>query len=65
MNLRKIRREMGDQVVVTRDRKTKAVQVAANGLSYRMDERAFGNEREMAEFASSKLPALRVIGNGQ
>jgi hypothetical protein len=60
MNLRKLRREMGKGVAVSRDRKSGEARVEACGLGYRVTEAAFGSERELAAFLKSKLPVMRI-----
>ena len=67
MNVRKIKREMGGGVVVTRNAKARTVRVEACGLGYRYSagEAAFRDERELADYVRSKLPAGRAMGNGQ
>jgi len=62
MNLRKLRREFGSEVTVSRDRKTGTVRAQACGLGYRATESAFKDERELAEFVRSKMPVQRCGG---
>jgi hypothetical protein len=66
MNLKKLKKEFGDQVAVSRDRKRGIVTASARGLSYRAEESRFGTEHALAEHLKSKLPVLSVApGNGQ
>jgi hypothetical protein len=62
MNLRKLKREFGPGIEVSRNRKARVVTASAAGLTYRADERAFGSEQEMAEHLRTKLPVMRIVG---
>jgi len=61
MNLRKLKKAVGAGVELSRDRKSRTVAASAGGLSYRLGEAAFSDEREMAEHLRSKLPVMAVM----
>lgn len=61
MNVRKLKQHLGNGVNVSRDRKTRTVNLSAHGLSYRADEAAFKNEAELAEYARSKMPVINLV----
>jgi len=60
VNLRNLRKQFGRVANVTRDRRSRTVQVTAGGLSYRADETRFANEAELVEHAKSKMPIVTV-----
>jgi hypothetical protein len=60
MNLRKIRKELGGEVEVTRDRRLKLTTFKAAGLGYTAEEKFFKDEKELADYARSKVPALTI-----
>lgn len=63
MNLRKLKKEFGKGFEVSRDRKLREVRVAAGGLGYTVEEKAFGTERELADYLRSKTPIM-TVGKG-
>lgn len=61
MKLRTLQRAFGPNVKVSRDRRTRVVEVAAAGLRYRADETRFASESELAEYARSKMPIANLM----
>lgn len=61
MNVRTLKKQFGPGVDVSRDRKTRTVNIQSGALNYRADETQFSNEKELAEFAKSKLPANTLM----
>ena len=61
MNVRKLQRRLGPDITATRDRRTRVVSLSGSGLTYRADETKFSSERELAEYARSKMPVQTLI----
>jgi hypothetical protein len=61
MNVRKLKKELGQGFQIGRDRAARRISVEAAGLRYGVEEQAFRDEAELAEHLRSKMPAMRVM----